>query len=166
MQPKEGEMDESGNLDKIVDDVGVSKLLDLLMGKQTHFYTLWVVYTAVQLAAGGFGSRDTLSPGVVYAVIAGVWAFNFGHLGFVLSCVRQISLLRQALSHKLAGHTAEYIQVSRNAIGNMNEADFFWRFYGDKEDRSKYIMNTLTHFFIDGCASLALLFRAGILTLY
>lgn len=74
--------------DKIIDDVGAAKLLDLLIGKQTQFYTLWGVYTAVQFTAGGFGSKDTLSRGVAYAVIAGVWAFNFGHLGFVLTTHR------------------------------------------------------------------------------
>ena len=71
-------MEDRTGADKIIDDVGTSKLLDLLIGKQTQFYTLWGVYTAVQFTAGGLGSKDTLSPGVAYAVIAGVWAFNFG----------------------------------------------------------------------------------------
>ena len=149
--------------DKIIDDVGTSKLLDLLVGKQTNFYTLWGVYTAVQFTAGGFGSKDTLSAGVTFAIIAGVWAFNFGHLGFVLSCVRQISLLREALNLKLAGNNAEFLEAARKALGNMSEGDFFWRFFEDKAGRSKYVMNTLVHFFIDICASVALLFRAGIL---
>jgi len=148
---------------KIVDEVGTSKLLDLLMGKQTHFYTLWGVYTAVQFTAGGFGTRDTLSAGVVYAVIVGVWAFNVGHLGFVLSCVQQISKLRVALNHSLAGETQKFKEAARDALADMKESDFFWTFYGNKRDRSKYILNSLTHLVIDSCASIALLYRASLI---
>ena len=149
--------------DKIVDDVGTSKLLDLLIAKQAQFYTLWGVYTAVQFTAGGFGTRDTLSKGVVYAVILGVWAFNLGHLGFVLSCVQQISKLRVALDHSLAGDTLKFKDTARDALADMNEAAYFWTFYANKRDRSKYIMNTLVHLFIDCCASIALLSRANLI---
>ena len=152
----------SAEAGKIVDDVGTSKLLDLLMRKQTHFYTLWGVYTAVQFTAGGFGTKDTLSAGVVYAVILGVWAFNLGHLGFVLSCVQQISKLRFALNHRLAG-TEKFKEAARDALADMQESDFFWRFYANKRDRSKYILNTLTHVIIDSCASIALLYRASLI---
>jgi len=161
MSTEKEQMKDSSSPEEILDGVGPSKLLDLLVGKQAQFYTLWGVYTAVQFTAGGFGSKD-LSAGVAYAVIAGVWAFNFGHLGFVLSCARQISTLQQALRYRLAGNTAEYTKIARTAIDNMDEAAFFWRFYAIKTDRSKYIVNTLTHFFIDSCASLVLLIRAGI----
>jgi hypothetical protein len=151
--------------DKIVDDVGTSKLLDLLIGKQTKFYTLWGVYTAVQFTAGGFGTRETLSAGVVYAVILGVWAFNLGHLGFVLSCVRQINEMKAALDLILAVDAEKFWQTARNALAHMNEGQYIWKYYADKKRRATYITNTVVHLFIDICASIALLFRAGLISL-
>lgn len=146
--------------EKIVDDVGTAKLLDLLLGKQTQLYTLWGFYTAVELTAGGFGSRESLTKAMAWGVVLGVWAFNLGHLGFVLSCVRQISRLRAAVNYRLLGKDELFKKVAKEALADMNEADFFWRFYADKANRSKYLMSTVTHLFIDACASFVLLSRA------
>ena len=39
-----------------------TKILDLVISKQTHYYSLWAVYTAVQFAAASFGLGQRLVP--------------------------------------------------------------------------------------------------------
>jgi hypothetical protein len=72
------------NMNTLLEKIESPKILDLIVSKQTQYYTLWGVYTAVQFAAGSFQSGGKLSLGVGLAVLCGVWAFNLGHLGFVL----------------------------------------------------------------------------------
>src|SRR4051794_1230497 len=74
-----------------------SKILDIIGTKQTQYYALWAVYTAVQFSAATYGIGKTLSWSVAIAVLAGFWIFNLGHLGFVLQCVRQLDRLQQLL---------------------------------------------------------------------
>jgi hypothetical protein len=73
--------------------------------------------------------------------------------------------LRVALNHSLAGETQKFKEAARDALADMKEADYFWIFYANERDRSKYINNTLVHFFIDSCASMALLYRASLIHL-
>ena len=78
-----------------------TKIPDIIISKQTQFYTLWGVYTVVEFTAGGFlgGQRISLATG--FAVLIGVWLFNFGHLGFVLRCVEQLDKFGDALNAAL-----------------------------------------------------------------
>ncbi|GAA0576984.1 hypothetical protein GCM10009416_14480 [Craurococcus roseus] len=133
----------------------------MIIGKQTQFYTLWGVYTAVQFAAGSFGSGHKVVPGAALAVLLGVWAFNLGHLGFLLQCLKQINELRAALCHGLDQNDQQYGSKLKVALNDLQQGDFFWRFYRLRDGRGGYVMNSAVHFFIDACASLALIRRMG-----
>jgi hypothetical protein len=137
------------------------KILDLIVGKQTQLYTLWGVYTVVQFAAGGFQSDRRLSLGVGLAVLCGVWAFNLGHLGFVLRCIDQLHKLGEVLKTALHGDKEAYEKSLSDAFPDMSEGgEFFWRYYKrGRRPRGSYIINSVTHGFIDICASVALLIR-------
>src|SRR5690349_7270236 len=97
-----------------------SHVAALMATKQTQFYTLWVVFAAVQVALAGFGLGQTtpMSPYVVVAVLIGFWAFNLGHLGFVLASQAQADRLRNALRIALtAGHSPDkYEEAVREAL--------------------------------------------------
>jgi hypothetical protein len=139
-------------------DIGPSKLLDLIISKQNQYYTLWGVYTAVQFAAGSYGYGHNLSLGVGLAILFGVWAFNIGHLGFVLQCVVQLNRLTDALNAAL-DDDASYKDKLRHALKDMQEGTLFWRPFREKTGLRSYGMNIFVHFFIDTCASIALLMR-------
>ena len=49
--------------DSLLSKIEPSKIIDLIVSKQTHYYSLWAVYTAVQFAAGSYGSTQKLSLG-------------------------------------------------------------------------------------------------------
>jgi hypothetical protein len=137
------------------------KVLDLIISKQTQYYTLWGVYTAVQFAAASFGlSQHALPLGVVLAVLLGFWAFNIGHLGFVLECLAQLNRLKSALNAVLHENRQEYEKEIRLAFSSMGVARVFWRLTSEAGNRRSYIQNIAVHFFIDTCASVALLSRA------
>jgi hypothetical protein len=145
-----------------------SKIIDLIISKQTQYYTLWAVYTAVQFAAGNYGSNQPLSLIAGLAVLAGVWIFNLGHLGFVLQCVDQLNRLSRALSIALRdaqaedqkkSQQAEYQKALRDAFEEMHEGSLFWNYFRRAEQGRSYITNTLVHLGIDVCASIALLIR-------
>ena len=138
-----------------------SKILDLIVSKQTQYYTLWGVYTAVQFAAGGFQSGGRLSLGIGLAVLCGVWAFNFGHLGFVLRCVDQLHRLGAVLNTVSDGNEVSYKNSLSDAFRDMSEGGvfLFWRYYKRGPHRGSYIRNSFVHVFIDTCASVVLLFR-------
>lgn len=141
-------------------NVEPSKVLDLIVGKQTHYYTLWAGYTAVQFAVGSFGySAGPLNQWVALAVLCGVWAFNFGHLGFVLQCMSQLEKMSLVLSAALGGRQHEYDSTLRAALTNFGEGAWFWRFFKQTSDRRNYRMNILVHLWIDLCASAALIVR-------
>jgi hypothetical protein len=148
------------------------KIIDLIISKQTQYYTLWAVYTAVQFAAGGFGyGTKSLPLGVGLAVLAGVWAFNLGHLGFVLQCVTELNRLTIVLNAALDENMEAYRSALQGAFRDMAEGTFFWRVLkqGKQLKRGEvailenqlrsYGMNIFVHFWIDMCASLALLIR-------
>ena len=137
------------------------KILDLIVSKQTQFYTLWGVYTVVQFAAGGFQSGGKPSLGVGLAVLCGVWAFNLGHLGFVLRCVDQLHRLGVVLNTALDGNEVAYEKSLSRAFRDMSGGgEFFWRYYKrGLRPRGSYIVNSFVHFFIDTCASVALVIR-------
>jgi hypothetical protein len=136
-----------------------SKILDLIISTQTQYYTLWAVYTAVQFAAGGHGYGYSLPLGVGLAVLFGVWAFNLGHLGFVLQCVAQLDKLSIALNAALQGKEEDYESAVKCALEGMHEGEMFWKFLKRRRGLRSYRMNCFVHFFIDTCASVALLIR-------
>jgi uncharacterized Zn-finger protein len=92
-----------------------SKVIDLIVSKQTQYYTLWGVYTAVQFSAGSYGYGHPLRPGVGLAVLFGVWAFNLGHLGFVLQCVAQLKKLSVVLNAALDDNRKKYQSALQDA---------------------------------------------------
>lgn len=137
-----------------------SKILDLVISKQTHYYSLWAGYTAVQFAAASFGLGQRLVPPAVgFAVLAGFWAFNLGHLGFVLASLADLGQLKRALQAVAAGSPAAYEDAVREVIGGMSEARPFWRGIPPKGSRFAHVTNIAVHLFIDLCASVALLAR-------
>jgi hypothetical protein len=136
-----------------------SRLVDLIISKQTQYYTLWAVYTAVQFAAGNYGSNQRLPLSAGLAVLVGVWTFNLGHLGFVLRCVEQINKLSRALTAALQGRPQQYRDELAHAFEDMREGGLFWEFRKQKGERRSYLMNTSVHLIIDICASVALLTR-------
>jgi hypothetical protein len=136
------------------------KIVDLIMSKQTQYYTLWGIYTVVQFTAASYGDNKTLSVGIALAVFAGVWAFNFGHLGFVLQCVAELNKLGMALRAASRGDGREsYDKAVKDAFQKIGAGDFFWHFLGRSMNGQGYRMNTFVHLFIDTCASIALLIR-------
>jgi hypothetical protein len=52
--------------------IETAKIVDLIVAKQTHFYSLWAVYTAVQFTAGSYGMGQSISFTAAIAVLAGV----------------------------------------------------------------------------------------------
>src|SRR2546423_9462511 len=73
------------------------KIVDLIISKQTQYYTLWGVYTAVQFTAGSYGYGHKVPLGGGLAVVFCVGAVNFWHLRFVLQCVSQLDKLKSVL---------------------------------------------------------------------
>jgi hypothetical protein len=120
--------------------VELGKILDLLGTNDNQYYGLWAVYTAVQFSAAGYDIEGENPYYVAFAVLLGLWAFNIGHLGFVLHCVNQANLLKSHLN------TLVYPEAIRKFIGNLGR-----NYYG----------NVFVHLFIDVFASAALLLRAG-----
>jgi hypothetical protein len=135
------------------------KIIDLIISKQTQYYTLWGVYTAVQFAAGSFGYSSPLPLGVGLAVLFGVWAFNLGHLGFVLQCVDQLNKLSVVMNAALKGDNNKYQSSLLDAFKGMQEGILFWKLFTRGNHLRSYRMNSFVHFFIDSCASVALLIR-------
>jgi hypothetical protein len=143
----------------LISKIEPPKIVDLIISKQTQYYTLWAVYTAVQFAAGGFGYGGKALPlGVAVAVLLGVWAFNFGHLGFVLQCISDLDKLTDVLKKAVDGKSAAYNNALKTAFTDMGEARYFWQLPAGTRHRS-YAMNIFVHLWIDTCASIALLIR-------
>lgn len=143
----------------LMSEIDPPKVLDLIINKQTQYYTLWGVYTVVQLTAGSFGdSSKPLSPWVGLAVLFGVWTFNFGHLGFVLTSVDQLNKLSVVMNAALGGDKKEY-QCSLRAFKNMQDGILPWKLWLQSSDMRSYRMNSGVHLFIDTMATLAMLFR-------
>jgi hypothetical protein len=147
--------------DRSLPKIDAPAIISLIVSKQTQYYTLWGGYTAVQFTAGGFGYSygHTIPAGVGFAMLGGVWAFNLGHLGFVLQCIAQINKLIALLNATLAVGKLDQDSL-KAAFKDMQAGAYFWQFYkwNDPHLRS-YIMNSFVHFFIDACASVALLTR-------
>jgi hypothetical protein len=101
----EATIDKTPAADSLLSKIELPKIIDLIVSKQTQYYTLWGVYTAVQFAAGSYGYSHPVPLGVGLAVFFGVWAFNFGHLSFLLRCADQPVrwFRRQANRHKRSG---------------------------------------------------------------
>jgi len=119
------------------------KIIDLIISKQTQYYTLWAVYTAVQFAAGGFGyGTKSLPLGVGLAVLAGVWAFNLGHLGFVLQCVTELNRLTIVLNAALDENMEAYRSALQGAFRIWQREPFFGAFLNKEnnlnEERSLF----------------------------
>jgi hypothetical protein len=150
---------QSGTQDSPLLKIESSKIVDLIVAKQTHFYSLWAVYTAVQFTAGSYSMGQPISLSAAIAVLAGVWAFNFGHLGFVLQCVAQLQTLREVLKAAVTNNRVAYEETLKETINHMEEGGIFLGYYFRKGPKSSYFMNSFVHFFIDTCASIALLIR-------
>jgi hypothetical protein len=151
--------DNSDTQDSLLLKIDPSKIIDLIMAKQTHFYSLWAVYTAVELTAGSYGMGQKITLFGAVAVLAGVWAFNFGHLGFVLQCITQLKALRAALKVSFTNDKDAYRDALKRTIDQMEEGGFFLSYYFRKGPKETFFMNSFVHFFIDTCASLALIVR-------
>jgi hypothetical protein len=145
--------------DFLLSKIEPPKIIDIIISKQNQYYTLWGGYTAVQFAAGSFALNLNPVPlKVGIAVLFGVWAFNIGHLGFVLQCVAHLNKLSVVLNAAVDGEEAIYKAGLRRAFESMQEGSYFWRF-DRKEGPRSYGMNIFVHLFIDVCASIALLAR-------
>jgi hypothetical protein len=145
--------------DSILSKIELPKIIDLIVSKQTQYYTLWAVYTAVQFAAGSYGYGHPVPWEIALAVVSGVWAFNVGHLGFVLRCKNQINMLGNALRAALDEDHEKYQSTLRNIFIDIGEVSLSWSLY-KQAFHETYRWNTCVHLFIDICASLALLTRA------
>jgi hypothetical protein len=139
------------------DKIDVPKVIDIFISRQTQYYTLWGVYTVVQFTAGSFGySRPLVGPWLALAVLIGVWIFNFGHLGFVLTCVDQLDKLSYGLNAAFRGDKNKYESSTLSAFKDMQVAILPWKLW--TRSRS-FLMNSAVHLSIDICASIALLIR-------
>jgi hypothetical protein len=105
--------------------IELGKILDLIGTKQTQYYALWAVYTAVQFSAANYGMGHEVSYSLALSVLAGFWAFNFGHLGFVLQCVRQLDRLKLLLKASVTAGKPGYSEAFREFVDNIGETDFF-----------------------------------------
>jgi hypothetical protein len=92
----------------------------------------------------------------------GVWAFNFGHLGFVLECQAQLNRMKKTLNLAVSGTSPEYQCSLKKLFEGLDEGKYFWRYYKDDDHLRSYVMNSFVHFLIDTCASLALLSRVDL----
>jgi len=139
-------------------EIDTGKLVDTIANRQNQYYTLWGFYTVVQFSIAGFGSTEQLTLGTAVAVLLGAWAFNFGHLGFVLTCVAQLNRLTAALDAVLKEDTKSG-DLLKSAFTYTEVSTWFWkkRYVGEG-----YFWNCFVHVFIDVCASLALLARVGV----
>jgi hypothetical protein len=138
------------------------KILDLIGAKQTQYYALWAVYTAVQFSAATYGVGRTLSWPVALAVLFGVWTFNFGHLGFVLQCVKQLNHLQRLLLLSISAERSAYHTEVEKFYRSISESTFFWKLRHAPSENRSYFWNSTVHILIDVCASLALMLRAGV----
>ena len=146
----------------VVLGINPAKVLDLLTGKQTQYYGLWAVYTAVQFSAGSFGMSIPLTPAIAMAVVLAVWAFNIGHLGFLLACARQISDLHKALVASIAGDDAAFNLHLTKALDGINDtAVAVWALFRAGVRRREFFWPCFVHIFIDVCASIGLLVRVA-----
>ena len=80
-------------------------------------------------------------------------------LGFVLQCVAQLDKLSIALNAALQGKEEDYESAVKCALEGMHEGEMFWKFLKRRRGLRSYRMNCFVHFFIDTCASVALLIR-------
>jgi hypothetical protein len=139
-------------------EINAGKLVDTIANRQTQYYTLWGFYTVVQFSVACFGSTEQLTLGTAVAGLIGAWAFNIGHLGFVLTCVAQLNRLTDALDAVLK-EDKESGKLLKNAFTYTAFSTWFWK----KGDVGKgYLWNFVVHLLIDVCASLALLARVSV----
>jgi hypothetical protein len=143
----------------MIQKVEFSKILDLTISKQTQYFTLWGVYTAVQFAASNFGYGHPLPLGMGLAVLLAVWAFNLGHLGFVLQCVDQLDKLDLALKAAFRNRPDEFYGAVQDAFTDTHEGEIFWNKLGSVPGVRSYRWNIFVHLFIDTCASLSIVMR-------
>jgi hypothetical protein len=148
----------------IIAGIELKDILGLISAKQTQYYVLWAGYATVQFTVASFGTAETLkSHSVVYAVLAGVWMFNIGHLGFVIQCVAQLNKLRNALDAAFSNDRPCFDKAVQAALADMGVATFFWSRFDKKRENTYYSLNIIVHFWIDIWASFALLYRAQML---
>jgi hypothetical protein len=156
----ESTIDKIPATDSLLSKIELPKIIDLIISKQTQYYTLWAVYTAVQFAAGSYGYGYPVPLVVGLAVFFGVWAFNLGHLSFLLRCADQLNKLRAVLIAALDDNNEEYQSALRDTFRDMSEVGLSPRIKQGCYSRACFWnRTTFVHIFIDICASVALLIR-------
>jgi len=119
----------------------------------------------VQFATANYGSGAPPSLGLGLAVLFGVWAFNLGT--WVLCCVAELNKLNVIMDVVLRSNQTgqdnqdEYETALKGALQDMKEATLFWQPFTRESGLRSYGMNIFVHFFIDMCASAALLIRVN-----
>jgi hypothetical protein len=63
---------------ELMSKVDVSTVVTLIQTKQTEYFALWAVYTAVEFAASSYGYGYSVPLGVGLAVLLGVWPSTSG----------------------------------------------------------------------------------------
>jgi hypothetical protein len=144
---------------ELMSKVDVSTVVTLIQTKQTEYFALWAVYTAVEFAAGSYGYGYSVPLVVGLAVLLGVWAFNLGHLCFVLGCVAQLNRLKIVLDAAVHENKQEFFSSLKVVLGKMQEDSLVSRLSDPGHPKRGYLMNSFVHLFIDSCASAALLAR-------
>ena len=127
----------------LIAEIKLSEVLTAISTKQTQYYVLWAGYATVQFTAASFGTKDTFSHQLIYAVLGGVWMFNIGHLSFVLQCVTQINKLRNALVAALSDDKSCFEQALRAVLADTGVGMFFWATFDQKQASTNYFLNVL-----------------------
>lgn len=130
----------------------------LVFQKEAQVHALWAVYTAVQFTLGGFGISQyhdgVKMPALLgFAVLAGTWAFNIGHLSMILRCIKQIRILKDQVSQGTLVDPEDRPSVS--AIVNVSPFSTGY----NRLVQGEYANSLAIHLFIDCCASIALMSR-------
>lgn len=144
--------------------IEIKDILSYITTKQTQYFSLWAVYTAVQFSAGSFGFnlKEHLSYSLAMAAVLAVWVFNIGHLEFVLQCSQQLHMSGVALQHMLddsAEGEDKTLNVIRESLQNAGSAGFTLPILRSRCSIFSLFINTFVHLFIDLRATVAILTR-------
>jgi hypothetical protein len=138
-----------------------SSVVGLLFQKEGQLQALWAVYTAVQLAEGDFGlseyhDNEGMPLKLGLSVLLGVWAFNFGHMSLILSCIRQNERLEEEIRNN-----PEIEEREKTGILRIYSVEgISWRGPLRRLFSNRIRAAVLVHLFIDVCASVALMSRS------
>lgn len=146
---------------KLIEKFEPPKVIDLLLSKQTQYFSLWLVYPAVQFAAGtfGFSYADGVPWKIALAAIVAVWIFNIGHLTLVMQRAQEIERLSAVSDSILRDDKEGYLQNLSVAIDYLAKRKAVWPFWSKGDSFNSYLKNSFVHLSIDLCATAAILFR-------